>query len=152
MQPILACVDFSDVEGRVVYAAVSLAKAFGGELHVLHVGDPDPAFVGYAVGPQTVRDQVAAGLREQHRRVEAIAEQAAQEGVTAHPHTLRGPCAETILREAERLDARLIVLGSHGHGRLHALLMGSVAEGVLRGMKVPVLVVPHPEPLQVHDE
>jgi len=146
MQAVLACVDFSDVESRVVQAAVSLARAFGGELHVLHVGEPDPAFVGYETGPKTVRDQVAAVLREQHRRVEAIAAQATQQGLTAHPHTLRGPYAETILREAERLHAGVIVLGSHGHGRLHALLVGSVAEGVLRGAKVPVLVVPHSEP------
>jgi nucleotide-binding universal stress UspA family protein len=149
MQAILACVDFSDVEGRVIDAAVSLARAFGGELHVLHVGEPEPGFVGYQVGPKTVRDQVAAALREQHRRVEAIAEQATQEGLTAHPHTLRGPYAETILREAEHLCADIIVLGSHGHGRLHALLVGSVAEGVLRGAKVPVLVVPHPERVRV---
>ena len=148
MQTILACVDFSDVEERVVYAAVSLAKVFGGELHVLHVGDPDPAFVGYEAGPQSVRDTVAATLREQHRRVEAIAAQAAQSGIIAHPHTLRGAYAETILLEAGRLRAEVIVIGSHGHGRLHSLLVGSVAEGVLRGAKVPVLVVPHPEPVR----
>lgn len=145
LQAILACVDFSDVEAEVVATAMSLAKAFGGELHLLHVGEPEPAFVGYEVGPKTVRDQVAATLREQHRRIEAIAAEAAQQGLRAHPHTLRGPYAETILREAEQLRADVIVLGSHGHGRLHALLVGSVAEGVLRGAKVPVLVVPHPE-------
>lgn len=144
MQAILACVDFSDVEARVVFAAVALAKAFGGELHVLHVGEPEPTFVGYEVGPKNVRDQVAAALRDQHRRVEAIAEQATQQGLTAHPHTVRGSYVETILLEAERLHADVIVIGSHGHGRLHTLLVGSVAEGVLRGAKVPVLVVPHP--------
>ena len=145
MQAILACVDFSDVEGRVIDAAVALAGAFGGELHVLHVGEEDPAFVGYAAGPQTVRDHVASTLREEHRRVEAIAAQATQLGLKAHPHTRRGPYAETILREAERVHAGIIVLGSHGHGRLHTLLVGSVASGVLRGAKVPVLVVPHPD-------
>ena len=146
MEAILACIDFSDVEARVVDAAISLASTFHAQLHILHVAEPDPAFVGYAAGPESVRDQVAATLREEHRRVEAIAEHAKQKGVAAHPHTLRGPYTETILREAERLDAAMIVLGSHGHGRLHAMLVGSVAAGVLRGAKVPVLVVPHPDP------
>jgi nucleotide-binding universal stress UspA family protein len=143
-QTILACVDFSDVEGRVIDAAASLARALAGELHVLHVAAPDPAFVGWEAGPKTVRDQVAATLREEHRRVEALAEQATKKQVTAHPHTVRGPTAETLLREAERLRADIIVIGSHGHGPLHDLLVGSVAAGVLRGAKVPVLVVPHP--------
>ncbi|CAN5874648.1 universal stress protein [soil metagenome] len=144
MQVILACIDFSDVERRVVDAATSLARAFGSELHVLHVGEPDPAFVGYAAGPPGVRDQVAATLREQHRRIEAIASEATQQGLTAHPHTLRGPYVATILGEAARLRADVIVLGSHGHGRLHGILAGSVTSGVMRGAKVPVLVVPHP--------
>ena len=144
MQVILACVDFSDVERRVVDAAMSLARALGGALHVLHVGEPDPTFVGYASGPQTVRDQVASTLREQHRRVEAIASEATRQGLDAHPHTLRGPYVATILDEAARLHADVIVIGSHGHGRLHGILAGSVTSGVLRGAKVPVLVVPHP--------
>lgn len=142
----LACVDFSDVDERVISAAVSLARAFCAELHVLHVAEPDPAFVGYAVGPESVRDRVAATLRDQHRRVEALAAHAEQQGVTAHPHTLRGAYAETILHEAERLGAVVTVIGSHGHGRLHDVLVGSVTAAVLRGAKGPVLVVPHPAP------
>jgi hypothetical protein len=70
MEAILACVDFSDVEGGVVDAATSLAGALRAPLHVLHVSAPDPAFVGYAAGPESVREQVAASLREQHRRVD----------------------------------------------------------------------------------
>ncbi len=151
MEAILACVDFADVESRVVDTAISLASAFSAQLHVLHVVEPDPAFVGYAAGPESVRDQVAVKFREQHRHVEEIAERARRQGIVAHPHTLRGPYTETILREAGRLEVAMIVLGSHGHGRLHAMLVGSVASGVLRGAKVPVLVVPHPEPHRATD-
>jgi nucleotide-binding universal stress UspA family protein len=142
MKTILACIDFSEMEGPVIEAAAALASAFVGELHVLHVAEPDPAFVGYAAGPETVRDRVASLIREEHRRVEACAEELTKRGLAAHPHLLRGPYAATILREAERLGAEVIVIGSHGHGRLHELLVGSVAEQVLRGAKVPVLVVP----------
>jgi nucleotide-binding universal stress UspA family protein len=142
MSIVLACVDFSESEPAVVEAAVALAVALGGELHVLHVGAPDPDFVGYGAGPDTVRNTVAAALRDEHRRVEELAAAARLRGVVAHPHLVRGAYAETILREAERVGAGMIVLGSHGHGRLYTLLVGSVAAGVLRGAKVPVLVVP----------
>ena len=145
MKSVLACVDFSALEHPVIDAAVALACASGGELHVLHVADPEPDFVGYGVGPEGVRDGVALTLREEHRRVEVLAEQASQRGLAAHPHLVRGPHAETILREAERLGTDVIVIGSHRHGRLHTLLVGSVAAHVLRGAKVPVLVVPSRE-------
>jgi nucleotide-binding universal stress UspA family protein len=118
VKTILACIDFSGLERPVIDAGATLARAFGGELHLLHVADPDPAFVGYRAGPETVRDRVATTIREEHRRVEAI------------------------LHEAERLSAQTIVIGAHTHGRLHALFVGSVAAQVLRGAKVPVLVVP----------
>ena len=142
MKTVLACIDFSEMEGPVIEAAAALAGAFAGELHVLHVAEPDPAFVGYAVGPETVRDRVASTIREQHRRVEVLAEELSKRGLAVHPHLTRGPSAETILHEAERLGADVIVIGSHGHGRLHTLLVGSVAEQVLRGARVPVFVVP----------
>jgi nucleotide-binding universal stress UspA family protein len=139
---ILACIDFSGLERRVLAAGGALARAFGGELHLLHVAEPDPAFVGYGAGPETVRDRVATTIREEHRRVEALAEELSQEGVRAHGHLLRGPFADTILHEAERLGAQTIVIGAHTHGRIHALFVGSVAAQVLRGANVPVLVVP----------
>lgn len=143
---ILACIDFSGLERPVLDAGGALARAFGAELHLLHVADPDPAFVGYRAGPETVRDQVATTIREEHRRVEALAEELSHAGVPAHGHLLRGPFAETILHEAERLGVQTIVIGAHTHGRLHALFVGSVAAQVLRGAKVPVLVVPPRHP------
>jgi nucleotide-binding universal stress UspA family protein len=142
MKTVLACIDFSETEGPVIEAAAALAGAFAGELHVLHVAEPDPAFVGYAAGPETVRDRVASTIREEHRRVEALAEELSKRGLAAHAHLARGPYAETILSEGARLGADVIVIGSHGHGRLHTLLVGSVAAEVLRGAQVPVFVVP----------
>jgi hypothetical protein len=55
---------------------------------------------------------------------------------------LSGTPVEVILREAERLRAELLVLGSHGHGLLHSLLVGSVCQGVLRRAPCSVVVVP----------
>jgi len=144
VKSVLACIDFTGMERSVIDAGAALARAFGGELHLLHVAEPDPDFVGYRAGPETVRDRVAATIRDEHRRVEALAEEVSHGGLAAHAHLLRGPYAETILREADRLGADVVVIGSHAHGRLHALFVGSVAAQVLRGAKVPVLVVPPP--------
>ena len=56
---------------------------------------------------------------------------------------LRGEPAETILRTAREGEHDLIVMGSHGHGRLHRALLGSVSFGVLHRSRVPVLLIGH---------
>ena len=56
---------------------------------------------------------------------------------------LIGPIVPAILAEAGRQNAGMIVLGSHGHGAIYTILVGSVAEGVIRHAKIPVLVVPY---------
>ncbi|HEV7161845.1 MAG TPA: universal stress protein [Solirubrobacteraceae bacterium] len=60
-----------------------------------------------------------------------------------HTQLLRGNPAETILRIARECDHDLIVMGSHGHGRLHRALLGSVSYRVLRESPVPVLLIRH---------
>jgi len=55
---------------------------------------------------------------------------------------VHGATVETILKEASELEVDMIVIGSHGRGAMHQLLMGSVSEGVLRKSRCPILVVP----------
>jgi nucleotide-binding universal stress UspA family protein len=143
MSCVLACIDLSDVSDAVLACAVRLADALGEELIVLHVAAPDPDFVGYEAGPQSVRDQVAARLREDHRKLEERVKLASG----SHPARalmVQGSAAERIDEHAARLGAALIVLGSHGHGRLHQLLVGSVTNAVLKRATIPVVIVPSP--------
>ena len=55
---------------------------------------------------------------------------------------MKGEAAELILKEAENVKADLIVMGSRGHGLLRKMLVGSVAESVLRKAACGVLIVP----------
>ena len=55
---------------------------------------------------------------------------------------LQGATVETLLKEASKLDIDMIVVGSHGRGAMHQLLVGSVSEGVIHASECPVLVVP----------
>ena len=74
MKTILALVDFSDVTEAVVKAAGELAGTFKAVLYLLHVAAPDPDFVGYEAGPQTVRDNAAKHFREEHRSLHDLEE------------------------------------------------------------------------------
>ena len=141
---ILALIDFSDVTKSVVEASTNLARAMDLEIIFLHVGEPDPDFVGYEAGPETVRDSVAHELADEHRSVEHIAAQVSASGVACRPMMVQGPTIDVAIEQAEKHSAAWIVLGSHGHGALFNLLVGSVSEGVMRRANCPVVVVPSP--------
>src|SRR5262249_10947111 len=142
MKTVVVPIDFSPVTADVVERAAELGKAFGAAVWLIYVAAPDPEFVGYEAGPSTVRDQVAHEMRDTHRRVQDEADRLRAGGVDATALQVQGSTVETILHEAERLHADVIVLGSHGHGALHRALLGSISEGVLHRAACPVLVVP----------
>ena len=142
IERILVCVDFSEVTDAVIDHAKAIATLASAEVRVLHVAAPNPDFVGFEAGPDTVRNQVAQTLRDEHKSLESISRRLAEANVRAAPLMVQGPTAATILEQIRRFRADLVVLGSHGHGALYHLLAGSVAEEVLRKSSVPVLVVP----------
>ena len=139
---LLAAVDFSEAAGAVLEQAAELARLTGAKLVLLHVARPEPDFVGYDVGPQHVRDHLAVVFVEEHRQLRAWADELKSEGIAASYRLVQGATAETILDQAEDLKADLIVVGSHGHGAVYDLLVGSVSESLLRKTDRPVVVVP----------
>ena len=139
---LLVAVDLSPAADRVIAAAERVARAIDAQVYVLHVAEPDPDFVGYDAGPDAVRQQLADAYRREHRMVQGLAERLRAAGVSATALLIQGPTAATTLREAERLEAELIVVGSHGHGALYDVLVGSYSAAILRASTVPVLVVP----------
>lgn len=144
MKTLLACVDFSSISESVVGWSTTHARETGARLLLLHVAPPDPAFVGYEVGPQTVRDQVASEYRDTRRTLQDWRERAESEGVESSALLVQGPTVEKILTLAEKEQVDLIVMGSHGHSALRQFLVGSVSEGVLRKTSCPVLIIPSP--------
>lgn len=144
MRHVVAAVDFSAPSDAAVERAVELAEAFGARMTLLHVAAPDPDFVGYEVGPQGERDARARELRGEHATLQERAAALRARGLDARALLVEGPSVETLLAEAERLEADLLVMGSHGHGRLYDALVGSVSAGVIRAGRLPVLLVPRP--------
>ncbi len=142
MATLLAAIDFSDVSERVLDEAVSAAKAYGCELVLMHVAAPGPEFVGYEVGPEVQRAARAEHLRAEHRWLQEMADRCGGRGVKTRALLVSGSTADKLVEEAGQLGASMVVLGSHGHGAVYNLLVGSVAGGVLKKSACPVLVVP----------
>jgi nucleotide-binding universal stress UspA family protein len=143
---ILVAVDGSTASAKGLREALRLAKAEGARLFILHVVDEYPAFAtldGMMAGAPGA-DLVPA-LREGGKRVLARAKTTAEKaGVPAKAvlrEMLSGPAAYPIVREARKLGADLIVLGTHGRRGVRRLVLGSDAEQVVRTASVPVLLV-----------
>ncbi|HEU0226032.1 MAG TPA: universal stress protein [Steroidobacteraceae bacterium] len=139
---ILAAVDFSAVTQDVTDALRRIAATMPAKVILVHVAPPEPDFVGYSAGPDVVRGQVAVEHRARHQQLQRLAEDLRADEIDTTALLLQGATVETLIAEAEKLGAGLIVLGSHGHGAVYDILVGSVAEGVVRRSTVPVLLVP----------
>ena len=139
---ILIAVDLSAASQKSLDAVRAILPRDGLKVIIVHVAEPDPGFVGWEAGPDVVRDQVATGFRRERHEVEQMGAQLRDDGIDAVALTVQGPTVDTILAEAERLHAGLIVVGSHGHGAAYDLAGGSTSAGIIRKASVPVLVVP----------
>ncbi|MCB0794957.1 MAG: universal stress protein [Flavobacteriales bacterium] len=143
MKHILVPLDLSPISERTASSGAHLAKALQATLWLIHVAAPEPDFVGLRTGPEHVRAHRAETLRQEHRVLQNMADALKKEGIDARALLVQGPTTETILEEATRLNADMIVMGSHGKGGLMKALVGSVTKEVLARAVVPVLIVPY---------
>jgi nucleotide-binding universal stress UspA family protein len=139
---ILVCVDLSQATAKIVKNAEELAKATSAKLWILHVAEPEPDFIGFDVDPQTVRDSLAENFHQEHRQIQAIADRMREDSLDTVALLVQGSTAETILMEASKISADMIILGSHGKGVVSQLLVGSVSEVVIHKAECPILIIP----------
>jgi len=143
---ILVAVDFFPQTEQVLEIAQRQAAALDAELWLIHAAAPEPAFKGYGAGERSDRKQTANAYREEHRLIQEAAAAARDAGIEATGLLVQGPPAALILRQADELNADMIIVGTHGFGAAMSLLLGSVSRTVLKKARCPVLVVPAGRP------
>jgi nucleotide-binding universal stress UspA family protein len=137
---IVVALDGSDSAQQAFSLALRLAQAENAELGICSV--VDPIVIGGTTPPSPAMDIVIRDMEIEARRLVTDAvERAHRAGVRASGQARSGVAAFEVLRYADRFKADLIVMGTHGRRGIKHLLMGSVAEVVLRESSVPVLVV-----------
>ena len=139
---VVVALDLSDSCAELVEQAKKVSDPKHTKIWLIHVAPPNPDFVGLEVGPQYIRDNVAEELKEDHREIQEFAEALRIAGFKAEGLMIQGQEAPVLLGELDRLDADLLIIGSHGHGSLYDLFVGSVCKEVLKKSKKPVLTVP----------
>lgn len=144
IRKVLLAVDFGVASEAAGKRAAAIAQVFGAELHVLHVYEapvypyPHPPVLDVDAFAQSLERRAQAG-------VEVVARQVAAEigdGARVSSQLRQGSAWRNILDVASELDVDLVVMGTHGRAGLARVLIGSVAEKVVRMSPVPVLIVP----------
>ncbi|HEV8247699.1 MAG TPA: universal stress protein [Polyangiaceae bacterium] len=146
MKRILVPVDFSECSDNAFARAVELAKAFGATIDVLHVWEAPkflpPELLIAGPGPQQTlaelsKTRAEAELGEFLNRVVPL-------GMSVGlAHAEEGSAATKIVEAASAGGYDLLVVGTHGRTGVERVLLGSVAERVVRHAKIPVLSVRH---------
>jgi nucleotide-binding universal stress UspA family protein len=148
LRNILVATDFGEAADAALVYGRTLARAFGATLHVLHV--TENVLLASAAGAEFyvgVNDRLQPEIDEAARtRLDALVLDSDASGPPTKTaiRTSNAP-APVIVEYARENKVDLVVMGTHGRGGVAHLLMGSVAERVVRTAPCPVLTIHHPE-------
>jgi nucleotide-binding universal stress UspA family protein len=141
---ILCPVDFSEFSRHAVECAGVLARWYESEISLLYV-QPMPMAAAIPYGGPVVVDRIVLPAEERERfqkDLEQFAQPLVDAGIPISVHVADGSAVDRILALAGEKQADLIVMGTHGRSGFERLLLGSVAERILRKAACPVLTVP----------
>ena len=133
---VLVAVDFSPTSDKAFAYAIEFARVFGAGVLVVHIVE-DPILYAPTTDPSYRADFETMV----QRKFDSLVEHRNCDGLSIQTMIKAGSPFYEIIQLAGTEDCELIIMGTHGHGPLQHVLMGSVAEKVVRKAKCPVLVV-----------
>jgi nucleotide-binding universal stress UspA family protein len=144
VRTILVPTDFSGGAAHALVWAQELARAFHSTIVLLHV--VDLALTWMPVGPASIPEPVPADVADRITVAarESLANLARDAEGTVHRLVRRGHARQVILDVAKEVGADLIVIGARGHRDFSDLVIGSIAEYVVRHASVPVMTTRAP--------
>ena len=140
---LLVPVDFSTCSLPLIDEAARLAKPLGAEIVLLHVADKPPGLPqGSLVRPDGVVVKVETALtKDSDTHLAPLVARVRAAGVPVRALTRMGPVVDTIARTVDEVGARMVVMGTHGRSGVARMVLGSIAEAVVRRATVPVVLV-----------
>ncbi len=138
IKTIMAATDFMESSRLALDYAVSFAHHYKAKLILLHAFELSEA----ASAAELTNHRPSLSRQSKQQRLEAFAEGIRLTGVSVEWELVQGPVADTVLKTAERLNADLLVIGTHGtHRGLDHMLIGSNTEAILLGAHCPTLTI-----------
>ncbi|MGB0131331.1 universal stress protein [Chlorobium sp.] len=138
IRTILCPVDFSDASRKAVRYAHEFAVSMGAAMFLLNVVEPRPMAVDLSLNYIPLEEDLEKAAEAD---LDALKNELLREGLKVESSVEIGNPSDVILEKAAELDVNLVIMGSHGKKGLSRLIMGSVAETVVRKADCPVLIV-----------
>jgi len=138
IKTILCPVDFSDASKKALRYAREFASGMGASLMLLNVVEPRPMAVDISLNYVPLEEDLEKAANDD---LEGVLKELQEAGLKAAGMVRVGNPADVILDCLADMDINLIIMGSHGKKGLSRLLMGSVAETIVRRASCPVLIV-----------
>jgi nucleotide-binding universal stress UspA family protein len=143
---IMCPVDFSDSSDHALRYATALAEAHGANLCLLHVVQPPMATMpSDPLLPEFAADIMKEAVEASREQLKKLADDIESDLPNVTTETATGTPFLEIITAARLQDIDLIVVGTHGRTGLAHVMLGSVAERIVRKAPCPVLTVKHPE-------
>lgn len=136
--PVVAATDLSPWSASAVAAASNVARCQSTRLYVAHALDVAPPLIAGLDPPAPLDEEGCEQL--EHAARELIDATLEQHGITGEPHVLVGQPVRSLVEFVAEVQARLLVVASHGHSQIRRLALGSTAEELVRRAPCSVLV------------
>ena len=143
MKNIAIALDLSNSSTVLIEQAKVLARANDAKIWLIHIAAPDPDFIGYDVGPKYIREDRADILKEEHKKLGKLKNTLTDVGIEAEALLIQGPIIQTLIKEVDKLEIDLLVIGKKGHGLFYRAILGSVFDSIVKKVHVPLLAVPY---------
>lgn len=148
---ILVAIDLTESSQLVIRHVKELAKTLSAKIWLLHVANSDHDLllaaahfdqVAFQQEVGETKDTTAKKFQNEHRLLHQFDYELRSTGLDCNALLVEGEITETILKEAAKLSADMVVLGSQGKGVVDRFLLGSTSEGILHKSSVPILIIP----------
>lgn len=139
LQKILVPIDFSQHSEQIVNTASFMAERLGSELLLCHVAQKFSAYSGFSIPNISTDDVDTSYLEGATNTLNSYVAQVGKKDVRCRGIMLAGVIHEEIVKCAEKEDADMIIIGTHGLTGIEKFFMGSVAMKILLSAPCPVL-------------
>jgi nucleotide-binding universal stress UspA family protein len=148
---LLVAIDFSELADQIIAEAEKLAKVLQAKVFLLHVVPPPspiidvPPDVEALIPPEQVFKNTSLSApfdSPESAKLMTIARRLQESSIETTVIAAQNDEVSAIIDESNKIGADWIMLGSHRHGALFHLIVGSVSEGVIRRATCPVIIVP----------
>jgi nucleotide-binding universal stress UspA family protein len=123
---------------------LELAGAFASKVWLIHIAPASDRPAPFNVDEERLRREVAEELCNERGHLQRLAQGLRDRQIDARALLVEGPTIRTLLKEAQRLEIDLIILGCHRHGALYGVLLEFTEEGLLSMCPCPIMFVPLP--------